>query len=46
MIQQGEFREDLYCRLAVLTLETIPLRDRRDDIPAMIKRFLREAITS
>lgn len=43
MIQSGEFREDLYCRLAVLTIETVPLRDRREDIPAMIAFYLREA---
>lgn len=43
MIHNGEFREDLYCRLAVLTIETTPLRDRREDIPAMIALFLREA---
>jgi DNA-binding NtrC family response regulator len=43
MIHEGEFREDLYCRLAVLTVETTPLRDRREDIPAMIALFLREA---
>jgi DNA-binding NtrC family response regulator len=43
MIQSGEFREDLYCRLAVLTIETAPLRERRDDIPAMIAFYLREA---
>lgn len=43
MIHEGEFREDLYCRLAVLTVETTPLRDRREDIPAMIAFFLREA---
>lgn len=43
MIQRGEFREDLYCRLAVLTFETAPLRERREDIPAMIAFYLREA---
>jgi transcriptional regulator with PAS, ATPase and Fis domain len=43
MIQGGEFREDLYCRLAVLTMETVPLRERREDIPAMIALYLREA---
>jgi DNA-binding NtrC family response regulator len=43
MIQAGRFREDLYCRLAVLTVETCPLRARREDIPAMISCFLREA---
>jgi transcriptional regulator with GAF, ATPase, and Fis domain len=43
MIQCGEFREDLYCRLAVLSVETPPLRERRQDIPAMIAFYLREA---
>lgn len=43
MIQRREFREDLFCRLAVLTVETTPLRERREDIPAMIALFLREA---
>lgn len=43
MIQSREFREDLHCRLAVLTIETVPLRDRREDIPAMIAFYLCEA---
>lgn len=43
MIRRGEFREDLYCRLAVLTIETAPLRERREDIPAMTAFYLREA---
>lgn len=43
MIQSREFREDLHCRLAVLTIETVPLRNRREDIPAMIAFYLREA---
>jgi DNA-binding NtrC family response regulator len=43
MITDGEFREDLYCRLAVLTVETCPLRERRKDIPAIVERVLQEA---
>ena len=45
MIASHEFRKDLYCRLAVLTLEAMPLRERREDIPSMTARFLREAST-
>jgi transcriptional regulator with PAS, ATPase and Fis domain len=43
MIRCGSFREDLYCRLAVLRIETVPLRERREDIPVLIDIFLREA---
>lgn len=43
MIHDGTFREDLYCRLAVLTVEASPLRSRREDIPPMIDRFLSQA---
>jgi len=43
MIQQCEFRADLYWRLAVLSIEASPLSTRRQDIPAMIGLFLRQA---
>ena len=40
MVQRGEFREDLYFRLHVIRLCVPPLRDRRDDIPALAVHFL------
>src|SRR4030095_6023874 len=43
LVQDGQFREDLFCRLAVLNVELSPLRDRREDIPAIITRCLCEA---
>ena len=43
MVLTGNFREDLLYRLNVLRIEVPPLRDRRADIPFLVKRFLADA---
>ena len=43
MIVNKEFRADLYYRIAVFTIDTLPLRERKGDIEPLINHFLEES---
>lgn len=46
LIEEGTFRNDLFYRLNVVTITIPPLRSRKDDIPELVKRFLKRAEAS
>ncbi len=42
LVQRGEFRADLFYRLNVITIHVPPLRERRGDVPSLVREFTRQ----
>src|SRR5262249_10859747 len=46
MVQEGRFREDLFYRLQGIVVQVPPLRDRKQEIPALVEQFRSEVVAS
>jgi len=46
LVTQGMFREDLFYRLNIIHIRVPPLRERKEDIPALVDHFLKRAVAA